>query len=293
MTTPTPSDSTAHNTPPDLEYTLRTRKKSIFIFWTLILIDAIAVPIVLYYALWYYTSLSPNAVFSISTAALGGVSIFEYFLRTWRLYKKDSTCRIEGAHRYYLDWFHWTFSFSWLIIMIELIVGTVQHDPYMRLLAMPLPSLLFVYAIHFIMFDIAEARNFRTPYRISSTASGELLRPGLYYIIEDIVAVDGSGGTGYRKRLSNRYEASPRFRQMIRKLSWFWSVPGLAIAAGTTAIIFGLKNREISYIIGWTLPFVWAGVWTVITIKYVQRQLRIELEEWDNKGEAINRENKV
>ena len=97
--------------PPDLNYGLRSRKLSIAIFWTLIVLDCVAMPIALYFGLWYGTSLSPNAgefscetlststpeitlttfaVFSISTGALGSVSIIEYFLRFHRLWKKGS-----------------------------------------------------------------------------------------------------------------------------------------------------------------------------------------------------------
>jgi hypothetical protein len=91
-------------------------------------------PIALYFGLWYGVGpgtntptekkekLSANTVFSIVTAAIGGASILEYFLRFWRLYKKGSVCRVIGAHRWYLDWFHWNFTLAWLIIMIELIV---------------------------------------------------------------------------------------------------------------------------------------------------------------------------
>lgn len=109
-------------TPPPLGYDLRSRKKSIAYFWILILIDSIAMPLGLYFGLWYGTDLSPNTVFSIVTAALGGISIFEYFIRFWRLWKKNSTCRVIGGRRAYLDWFHWNFTLSWLIIMVELIV---------------------------------------------------------------------------------------------------------------------------------------------------------------------------
>lgn len=108
--------------PPSLDYSLESRKRSIAFFWTLILIDSIAMPLGLYFGLWYGTNLSPNTVFSIVTAALGGISIFEYFVRFWRLFKKGSTCRVIGGRRAYLDWFHWNFTLSWLIIMIELIV---------------------------------------------------------------------------------------------------------------------------------------------------------------------------
>jgi hypothetical protein len=108
--------------PPSLNYTLKGRYMAIFIFWSFVIIDSVAMPIVLYFCLWYLTDLSPNTVFSIVTAALGGISILEYFVRFWRLWKKGSTCRVIGARRMYLDWFHWNFSFAWIIIMIELIV---------------------------------------------------------------------------------------------------------------------------------------------------------------------------
>lgn len=110
--------------PPPLKYTLRTRKKSIFWFWTLIVLDCIFMPIGLYFGMWYGLTrdqLSANAVFSISTALLGTVSIVEYFIRFHRLWKKNSNCRVLGAKRWYLDWFHWNLSVGWFFVMIELI----------------------------------------------------------------------------------------------------------------------------------------------------------------------------
>jgi hypothetical protein len=120
--------------PPSLNYTLRTRKLSIAIFWSLVIFDSVALPIALYFALWYGVGpgtntptqrkqkLSANAVFSIVTAAVGGASILEYFIRLRRLWRKNSTCRVIGARRWYLDAFHWNYSLGWIVVMIELIV---------------------------------------------------------------------------------------------------------------------------------------------------------------------------
>lgn len=119
--------------PPPLNYTLHTRYRSIFIFWFFIVFDSVVMPIALYYGLWYGVGpgstsddskeiMSANTVFSIVTAAIGGASILEYFIRFWRLWKKGSTCRVIGARRWYLDAFHWNYTLAWLIIMIELIV---------------------------------------------------------------------------------------------------------------------------------------------------------------------------
>lgn len=123
--------------PPRLGYTIRTRKRIWFIaiFWTIIVFDSVVMPIGLYFGLWYGVGpgnpdderLSANTVFSIVTAAIGGASILEYFVRFWRLYRKDSTCAVLGAHRWYLDWFHWWFSFGWIVVMIELIMYAFPH----------------------------------------------------------------------------------------------------------------------------------------------------------------------
>lgn len=115
--------------PPPLNYTLHTRKMSIFIFWSFIIFDSVVMPIALYFGLWYGVGppakeqkLSANAVFSIVTAAIGGASIVEYAVRFWRLFKKGSTCRVIGARRWYLDLFHWNYSLAWIIVMFELIM---------------------------------------------------------------------------------------------------------------------------------------------------------------------------
>ncbi|KAK5017210.1 hypothetical protein LTR60_001839, partial [Cryomyces antarcticus] len=147
-------------------------------------------PIALYFGLFYGTSLSHNAVFSISTAALGGVSIIEYFLRFWRLWKKGK-------------------------------------EPPIRLLAMPVSSLVFAFGVELLVVDVCRLLGVRAPVRVSSLKRGEPLRPGIYSIIEDVVAVDGSGGTAFRERLNARYEASHYFRQMLHRLTLFWAIAAL------------------------------------------------------------------
>ncbi|KAI9663495.1 MAG: hypothetical protein M1831_002504 [Alyxoria varia] len=265
--------------PPPLNYTLRTRKAAIAIFWTLILIDSIAIPLVLYFTLDRLTSLDQNAVFSISTACLGGISIIEYFVRFYRLWKKNSTCRVIGAHRWYLDFFHWNFSIAWIFIMFELIIGTAFETPPIRVLAMPVASLLWWFAFELLVADAMRYLGFPAPCRMSSVPKGHPLRPAISYIIEDVVAVDGSGGTQFRIEFNERYEASHYFRQMLHRLTIFWATGCLGCALLTTILIFTL-DREVAYIVGWVLPFIWAGIWVLLTFPYVQRCLRREKVKW-------------
>jgi len=51
-------DSFGRSGPPRLEYELRTKKLRIAFFWSMILLDSMGLPIVLYFVLWKGTPLS-------------------------------------------------------------------------------------------------------------------------------------------------------------------------------------------------------------------------------------------
>ncbi|PIG86103.1 hypothetical protein AARAC_008474 [Aspergillus arachidicola] len=237
--------------PPPLPYSLRTRKKSIAIFWILFVIDALAQPVALYFGLWYGTNLSHNLVFTIVTASLGGISVFEYFYRLYNLFRKDSRTRPLNARKSWLDFFHINFTIVWLILAVELIVGTVQEEPYVRLVAMVLPSVMFYFGGVYLALDILRVLGFKAPFRISSTPKGSTMPTALYVMIEEW---------------------------------WQW----MAAGARLTGMPFesGIFPAHTSAL-GWSLPFVWAGVWTLITIPWVQSDLRREKKAWaENRGQG-------
>jgi len=112
------------------------------------------------------------------------------------------------------------------------------------------------------------------------------LRPGIYFIIEDVIAVDGGGDTAYRERLNARYEASHLFRQMLHRLTLFWASGAFVMAVICTIVIFTVPG-PVAYAFGWAAPFAWAGVWTLVTIMWVQKDLKDEKEKW--KGPELER----
>lgn len=265
--------------PPALPYTLRTRKRSIAVFWSLFVLDMLVQPLVLYWTLWYLADLSHNMVFTIVTLCLGGVSVFEYFNRLYNLFRKNSRARPLNAKKGWLDFFHINFTVVWLILAVELIVGTVRPQPNVRLVAMVLPTVMFYFGGVYLCLDILRMLGAKATFRISSTHQGSVMPTALYVLIEDVVAVDGGGGQKYRHALRNRYLCSPYFRQMLFEMNCFWAGSSIVFAVAITAIIF-TTPEPVAYTLGWSLPFAWATAWTAITIPWVQSELRREKKLW-------------
>ncbi|KAL4931984.1 uncharacterized protein BDV17DRAFT_301537 [Aspergillus undulatus] len=273
-----PAAAGSASEPPPLPYSLRDRKKSIAFFWFLFITDCTAQPLGLYYGLWYGTDLSHNLVFTIVTISLGGISVFEYFYRLYNLFRKDSRTRPLNARKSWIN-----FTIVWLILAVELITGTVPEEPYVRLVAMVLPTVMFYFGAVYLTLDILRACGFRAPFRISSTPKGAVMPVALYVMIEDVVAVDGAGGQMYRYALRTRYLSSPYFRRMLVQMNFFWAGGAIIWAAAITAMVF-TTPQDAAFAIGWCAPFVWAGLWTLITIPWVQSDLRREKEAWRTNG---------
>jgi hypothetical protein len=137
------------------------------------------------------------------------------------------------------------------IIITELVVGMTPEEPMVRLLTMPLPTLLAFLGLEMSIMELMYVFRLRAPIRVSSVAKGQLSRPPVYPFIEDVIAVDGNGGTTYRMRLHQRYEASPYFRQMLHKLSFFWTLSALLVSGGTTYMVYSI-NRDDAYVVSWS-----------------------------------------
>jgi hypothetical protein len=126
--------------------------------------------------------------------------------------------------------------------------GTCPHDPPIRVLAMPAPTMLFAIGVELIIVDILRIMKVPAPCRISSLPQGAPLRPGIYAYIEDICAVDGSGGTQFRQRLNLRYQASKAFREMLHRMTLFWAIGAIACSIVTTIIVFTIQ-RDAAYVV--------------------------------------------
>ena len=61
----------------------------------------------------------------------------------------------------------------------------------------------------------------------------------------------------------------------------FWITGGIVVGAVVIGICYADGvDPLVAYGIGWTVPFGWAGIWGIITIKWVQADLRKEKQVW-------------
>ena len=117
--------------------------------------------------------------------------------------------------------------------------------------------MLFAIGCELLVIDVMRLAGVRAPCRISSLPQGALLRPGIYAYIEDVCAVDGSGGTEFRQRLNLRYQASKAFREMLHRLTLFWAIGAIGCAGVTVAIVFTIQ-RDAAYVVS-DLPSEYAS----------------------------------
>lgn len=196
------------------------------------------------------------SVFAVVATIWGGPAYVEFAVRSWRLIKKENFFRpLDTNSRWAFDISHWIFSLTIGAITAFLVIGSAPHIVWLRVLSMPGPSILFCMGGSILLLTIWSDLSRPAPFRISSTPKGGKVNPGVYYLMEDIVAVNAGAGRPFREALASRYKASPRFRRMLRVQSWFWSVPALIVAiVCTVLIVIHPIHKAVAYGIG-KLPF--------------------------------------
>jgi len=253
-------------------------------------IDACIVPIALYYGLYYGGDVQNWITFAVVTTVWGGPTYLEFAIRSLSLIKKESFYRPLGTNsRWCFDVVTWASVVSITAVTALFIIGSAPHIVWLRVLCMPAPSLLYTLGGVSGLLTFYNVHHWKAPFRLSSTGKGEPVKPGVYYFIEDVVAVNANAGRPYREALAARYDASPRFRQMMYNQSLFWSIPALIIAIPLTVIaVVHSIPATVAYGICWAVPFLWATIWAFISVQWVRSDMRRERREWkSHKGFVV------
>jgi hypothetical protein len=136
----------------------------------------------------------------------------------------------------------------YILVIVEMIVGTLPSRPLIRLIAMVIPTVCLFFGLQMLILETLCRLNIRAPFRISSIAAGSPLRSGVFYLIEDIIAVDGDGGMAFRIRLNRRYDSSPEFRNMLHCVTLFWAIPAVLVSGGTMGAAY-VVSPDIGYVV--------------------------------------------
>ncbi|TID26311.1 hypothetical protein E2P81_ATG00786 [Venturia nashicola] len=282
----------------ELPYSLHSRYASIAIAWTVIIIPPVFLNLGLFYGLWYGTRMDRMLVLTLPTAILGIFTIIAIFERVWKLIRPSPEYRPSGSPRYGLDIFQWGY-FLALACISTLITSTLSRDDrdddnhafQIRLLSLPAALLMFLVATLTFLSLLLNWLALKIPFRFGSVDKNNILRPAIFYIVEDVVAVDGEGGVEYRRAFNSRYEESHIFSDMIWELSVAWMVGFYLMAILVTALVMKLPVAAV-YAVGWAAPFPVAGLMAMATIYFVKDELRREREEeeYGEIGEGLENE---
>jgi hypothetical protein len=202
----------------------------------------------------------------------------------WKLLQPSPQHRPLNSPRHALDIFQW--GYFLVLLTISALISTAlarqdtdadDHALQIRLLSLPTAVLMTVVATLTLLSLALNLTAWPLPFRFGSQDPGTVLRPAVYYIVEDVVAVDGGGGIEYREAFCARYESSAVFRRMLFEVSVVWMVAFYVLAGVVTVLVFELPVAAV-YAVGWAGPFPLVGLVAVWTTFHVKARLREERE---------------
>ncbi|KAE9366731.1 hypothetical protein N431DRAFT_350916 [Stipitochalara longipes BDJ] len=268
--------------PPALPAPTTNRKILLAIGILLAVFDVFILPIVFFYSLTYASSLTPRYVFIVITCLFCMMTFAHYTHRCLRLMLE---CSIRygpiGWQRKWrlLEFTNVNFAICASIFETLLLIGTFPDKPIVRLCAMPSATICYYLGTLFLITAFFTQKGYHLPFPISSTPKGALWRPALLAILEDTGAIEARGELAQREAVLKRYEASPPFRRMLLRLTWFWGICLMIIAIVTTILIVSLEER-LAFGVGWGLPYIWSILFGLWTVGFVKRSLKEERAAW-------------
>lgn len=149
------------------------RRWRLFFFAFLVFVDACAIPIALYYGMWYAGNVEGYIIFAVVTTIWGGPTYLEFAIRTLRLIKKERFYRPLGTNsRWCFDVTTWTSVITITAVTALFVVGSVPHIVWLRVLCMPAPAILYSIGGVMALILLYQQMGWKAPFRLSSTPKG-------------------------------------------------------------------------------------------------------------------------
>ncbi|KAH8700395.1 hypothetical protein BGW36DRAFT_425222 [Talaromyces proteolyticus] len=295
------SNSSYISSPPALNLSSKSLRKTAILWLLFILFENSLIPIALFFILGDIFHVKLWIIYTVIASIWGFALYVQFlirlwkFLRRWKYYRPLSSTETNSDQNpshprlYSLDTTHWILLVALSISIAELIIATALTTPSIRVLSVVNQSMFLALSIAVFILDVGSWFAMRATFRVSSIARGEPLRPGLYTLVEDVMAVDAGYGLEFRGHINARWKASPSFRLLFQRLSPLWSVSGIAVngvCLGVSIVLIDDTHGkgEAGFVIGFAVPYVWAFGLIIISVAVVKSSLQKERERWSEGG---------
>ncbi|BGP73898.1 hypothetical protein NBRC10513v2_007317 [Rhodotorula toruloides] len=270
--------------------------KGPLLYLVFLLVCNVLIPCLLYYLLRIYTRLDDKELIGIGSAALGVSSCFDAPVRLWKLlrhrakygplyypYMADPAFEPAGKNRLMRNisrsWWHLDFTMHTYTLALFTFAIPLAIAPAIPLYNFFLLSFPMLVAPIMIVFGLT-LRSWRSlRWWMSSDPPRTPTKPAVYYILEDVGAVDFRLGREWRKRCQARYAASPPFRTMMWWQTLYWTF-GMAVFIGATAAVDWTTDLQLGFGLCISLLFIWALPWSFLSYFLIHRSLLAERAWW-------------
>ncbi|BGP27748.1 hypothetical protein Rt10032_c13g5094 [Rhodotorula toruloides] len=280
--------------PPPLDF--HFGRKGPLLYLVFLLVCNVLIPCLLYYLLRIYTHIDEKELIGIGSAALGISSCFDAPVRLWKLlrhrakygplyypYVPDPAFEPAGTNRLMRNiprsWWHFDFTmhtYNLALFTFAIPLAVAPAIPLYSFFLFAFPMLVGPIMIVFAL-TLKSWRSLQ--WWMSSDPPRTPTKPAVYYILEDVGAVDFGHGREWRKRCQARYAASPPFRNTMWWQTLFWTF-GMAVFIGATAAVDWTTDLQIGFGLCISLLFIWALPWSLLSYTLIHRSLAAEKKWW-------------
>jgi len=281
-TTDVPPEEKDSYGPPPLSYPIQTKRWSLISTWSIIILLNTILPIAIFYVLRHVFHSRIDVIINASQIPMTPI-LFQFPYRLWQLKRRNGERSPRERGLFTWDFFQWQFLFGAALTTIICAVAGALESYHLFAFA---PLILFgEVSLQVLVFNTLARFNVAQPCRISSVPKGEPFRPGVYYVIEDLTAVDGGGGVEFREELLERWNASLPFQSLVYNIGWILGTSGFFMVLVELALMM-TTPIDIFFGLSWIILWAWAGLGAYYCIKYTKSRLEAEKLWWDN--EVLN-----
>jgi hypothetical protein len=189
-----------------------------------------------------------------------------------------------------LDFTMHLYTLALFFVAIPLAVGPAPNPPIVPLFFMTMS--FFTAPVGVVLLVSLMKPTIPWPLWCSSDKYGEKMKPAAFYVCEDLLAVDFRHGRPMREALHARYNASPPYQSLMRRLTLLWAF-GCFLYVAIDAIITFLASQAIAFALVLAMFFVFLALWIIFSIGLFHFELKREHAWWEERRREAREEGRL